>query len=478
MVRVTAGNVWARGDGGSREMNAAMAVFGGGVILSLAAIAVVDARTKLVSVPWLSALVAAGLGWLVLGDGFALIGAGPWMHLLGATVGLGVPLAMIAAAQWVGRRWPIFPGDALLLGAIGMILGLKSFLWALSLGCLLAVAHRVCLQRRRKRPLFAGYLAAGPGLAAGAVAMFVALHAQFALAQKPSPAAGGGPARIEATELLPVKSRLPEELAGKALELEMPAPLPFADVVALIGKAAEIAVEIEERPSRLADGGVELAPAGPVALGEETRLELVLDEVAVGAGYAWEWREGQVVFYRYWDRSWPGAPVVEVAEPEGPFDGLVSWISRVFGGGEPSEEGGGGVEPEKPVEVADAVVERESAEGPAGEAAVPAPLDPREEAGEWALPLTLPPPPEDLMVWVVNPKRQGTVRAVVEAWAARADWKLAWRARQDFTVAAEASFEGEFLQAVDRLLSDPALSRVLAVSAHANRYLVVRDVDG
>lgn len=188
-------------------MNAAMALFGGGVILSLAAIAVVDARTKLVSVRWLAALVAAGLGWLVLGDGFVLVGAGPWMHVLGAMAGLGVPLAMIAAAQWLGRRWPIFPGDALLLGAIGMILGLKGFLWALSLGCVLAVVHRICLQRRRKRPLFAGYLAAGPGLAAGAVAMFVALHAQLALAQKLSPAAGGDAGRIEATELLPVTGR-------------------------------------------------------------------------------------------------------------------------------------------------------------------------------------------------------------------------------------------------------------------------------
>ena len=59
-------------------MNAAMALFGGGVILSLAAIAVVDARTKLVSARWLAALVAAGLGWLVLGGaGSRWSGLGP-----------------------------------------------------------------------------------------------------------------------------------------------------------------------------------------------------------------------------------------------------------------------------------------------------------------------------------------------------------------------------------------------------------------
>ena len=452
-------------------MSAAMVLFAGGVIAALAAIAVVDARTKMVPVGWLVGLVAAGLGWLAVGGGLGLVGAGAWMHALGAAVGLGVPLGMIATAQWMGRRWPIFPGDALLLGAVGMILGLKAFLWALSLGCVLAIAHRVCLQRRRRRPLFAGYLAAGPGLAAGAVAMFVVLHAQFALAENEPPAPAGDAGQIAATELLPLKGRLPEELAGRAVSLEVGAPMPFGELIALIGEKAEIGVAVEERPSRLAEGGVRLRDPEPLEPGREGRLGRLLDDVASRAGYGWEWKNGRVVFYRYWDRSWPGAEIVEVEKPKGPLDGVVAWLSGVFG----SRESEGVVGPEGPAE-AGAAVAPEPGEAVSGEQeAIEDRIDPREQAGEWALPLTLPPAPEDFTVWVVDPGRQRTVRGVVQAWAARADWKLAWRARQNFSVSAEARFEGEFLEAVDRLLSDPRLARVLAVSAHANRYLVVRD---
>ena len=65
--------------------------------------------------------------------------------------------------------------------------------------------------------------------------------------------------------------------------------------------------------------------------GSEKTLALLLDSVAAGAGYAWEWKDDRVVFYRYWDRSWPGAEVVEVEAPKGPFDGVMAWISRVLG---------------------------------------------------------------------------------------------------------------------------------------------------
>ena len=477
-MRGSAGDVRAGGSGRCAAMNGSMLLFAGVVIVCLAAIAIVDARTKLVPVRWLLGLVVAGLGWLELGGGRDVVGAGLWMHVLGAMVGVGVPAAMIAVAQAMGRRWPIFPGDALLLGAVGMILGLKAFLWGLSLGCLLAIVHRVCLQMRRGRPLFAGYLAAGPGLAAGAVVMFVALHAQFALAENVSPRADGDRGAILATELSPVKNRLPSELAERAVSLELEGPLAFGDLVAAIGEAAEVAVVIEERPSRLAEGGVELRDPGPVAVMSDRTLGLMLDEVASNAGYAWEWKDERVVFYRYWDESWPGAEVAEVEEPEkrkGAAGGVLGWFARLLGLGQTEKEAAGVVEPQESAAASEAVAEvpgeSDSREPGAGEE----PGDRVEEPGQWALPLTLPPAPEDLTVWVVDPDRQRTVRGVVEAWAERAEWKLAWRARQDFSVAAEASFEGEFLEAVDGLLSDPRLARVLAVSAHANRYLVVRD---
>ena len=456
-------------------MSGWMVLFAVGVVGSLAAIAVVDARTMTVPVKWLVGLLVAGLGWLALGGGLRVVGSGPWMHVLGVVVGIGVPAAMILGAQLLGRRWPIFPGDALLLGTVGMILGLKSFLWALSLGCALAVLHRMCLQRRRRRPLFAGYLAAGPGLAAGAVAMFVVLHAQFAFAEKPLAPAGADPGRIQAIELLPVKNLLPEELAGKVVELDVPAPLAFGALVALIGNAAEVAVEIEERPSRLVDGGAELRAPEPLVPGSGKTLALLLDSVAGSAGYAWEWKDDRVVFYRYWDRSWPGAEVVEVEAPKGPFDGVMAWISRVLGGAEKEDGSGSGVGPERPAEVGEAVAEKQGEAIAGAEEEVTAEVEAVEEASEMALPLTLAAAPEDLTVWEVDPARQRTVRGVVEAWADRAEWKLAWQADQDFSVAAEASFEGDFLEAVDGLLSDPRLARVLTVSAHANRYLVVQD---
>ena len=77
--------------------------------------------------------------------------------------------------------------------------------------------------------------------------------------------------------------------------------------------------------------------------------------------------------------------------------------------------------------------------------------------------------------WEVDPASQKTLRGVVESWARKAEWKVDWRTPRDFSVGAAAAFEGPFLKAVDGLFSDPQVSRVLLVSAHANRYLVVRE---
>ena len=461
-------------------------VFSAGVVVSLGAVGAIDAKTKTISLPWLGCLLVAGLAWLVVGGGLELVGHGSWMHVLGAVVGCGIPISLILAAELVGRRWPIFPGDALLLGAIGMILGLRIFLWALALGAFLAIGHRICLQTRRGRPVLAGYLAAGPGLAAGAAAIFIAVNGGVAFAETKTVGAGGDREEIAATELLLVKSRLPEEIADREIVVRAASPLPFPTLAARIGEAAGVSVVIEERPSRVSGGRAELGEPEPLLPGVETRLVSVLDDVATRARYAWEWRDNSVVFYRYWDRGWRGVELVEREVSEDPLEQLVSWLGRVFSG--ESDEAGvsasgrevkgdarpGGVsgaesgsknlagEPVESQETADGMKAPKggvvkSGDTPAGGSDEPVAVE------------------KKALVWVVDPAGQKTLKGVLEAWAKQAEWTVAWKARQDFSVGAGATFEGEFLEAVDSLLSDPQVSRVLSVSAHANRYLVVKE---
>ena len=131
---------------------------GVGVIGALAGIAVVDARRMVIRLDLVVLLMAAGIVWLGLGGGMALLGTSWAMHAVGAALGAGMPLVLILLAEAAGRRWPIYPGDAVLLCAVGGILGLRAFLWALVLGCSVALLHMACLQTRRGRPLTRGYL--------------------------------------------------------------------------------------------------------------------------------------------------------------------------------------------------------------------------------------------------------------------------------------------------------------------------------
>ena len=143
------------------------------VVVSLAAIARVDARRLEISPPLVLALVAAAAVWRLAGGG---AGAGPWtLAVAGAVLGAGMVLLPIAAAQALRRPWPLFPGDAMLLAGMGFLLGVVGLAWALILGCACSVAYRVCLQRRRGRPVWRGYVPLAPGMTAGAAAVFLAI---------------------------------------------------------------------------------------------------------------------------------------------------------------------------------------------------------------------------------------------------------------------------------------------------------------
>lgn len=444
---------------------------GAGVLGALAGIAVVDARRMVIRLDLVALLMVAGLCWLFAGGGLELLGDGWWMHLGGAAFGAGMPLALILCAEAAGRRWPIYPGDALLMCAMGGILGLRGFLWALVLGCAVAVLHRACVQTRRGRGLTAGYLAAGPGLAIGAAAVFVAVNAGGALSAENQAAGGSEPAAIAATELSPVSPALPRALAEREVLLPAMGPLPFRDLVAAIGRAAGIETLIEERPARIAGGAVRLPEPAPVSPGEHKGLAALLDDVAGRAGYAWEWKDGRVVFYRYRDAGWPGATALEATqqpESDDPVRRVWAWLGRVFGSGERLV--GDGVAPAKPETEATAeesVAEAERLGAKAGEKS--AKLDAGEDAEAPGTGAAV------AETWEVDPASQKTLRGVVESWARKAEWKVDWRTQRDFSVGAAAAFEGPFLKAVDGLFSDPQVSRVLLVSAHANRYLVVRE---
>ena len=389
------------------------------VLAAMAAIAVNDARHMTIEPGHVALLLSAGLLWLLLASDGAATPGSAGEALAGAAIGAAIVAIPIAIAHRRRRKWPIFPGDAMMFGAFGAVLGPLGLGWALLLGSLLALAYRILLQRRRGRPVCRGYCPLGPGMAAGAMVVFIGLNAGIVEAGGLSKAAASGadPAhagavagradapgadapesqtpggdRIPATRLTPVPSHaLPAHLATKELALREERP---ATLAALAGRLSELAaapVEIEDRPPRIAGGAVDLPAPAPFRLQFRGTLPALLDRIATRTGYAWEWRDDAIVFFRYRD----------------------------------AEQETGATE-----------------SGP----------------------------------WTVDPDVHGTVEDVLREWAARAGWSVVWTARQAFSVNAEARMEGTFLGAVDLLLAAPATRRALVATAHrANRHLVVGD---
>ena len=382
-------------------------VFAVVVLVALAAIAVIDARRLIIDPRLVLAFLLSGVAWrlcraVVAGEDLMMTAFwGP------AVLGLGLGIAMVMVPIWIAiwrhRRWPLFPGDAMLLGAFGFVFGPLGLAWTLLFGSGLAVLHRICLQRRRSRPVLAGYTPLGPGMAAGAAMVFVGLNAGIALA------AGEGvtstvlpdisaPASITATELAPVQASLPAELAAREIVLDQRQPLPFSALASRVGVLAGVAVAIEERPSRVVGGGVVLSEVPAMRLVFKGSFIDLLDRLALRSGYEWEWRDvAGLVFYRYWDRE-QGAP--------------------------------------------------QRAQGAQG------------------------------TTWVVDARAHATLRAVLESWADQAGWSLVWKPARHFSVAADATFSGGFLEAVDLLLGGGATRRTLVAYAYKpNRHLVIEDAE-
>ena len=385
------------------------------VLMAMAAVAVVDARRAIVDPRLVLALVGAGLLWRL----FGAAETGPlWSALLGAALGAIVVAVPIAMAQLRRRRWPLFPGDAMMLGGLGFVLGPLGLGWAMLAGAALSSLYRAWLQRRPGRSFLRGYCPLGPGMVAGAMAVFVFVNTGGALAAEsaeiplppPQPALKDAAASqvpmLAASELAPVRLPLPSPLAARTVMIDETEPLAFAAVAERIATLAGVPVEIEERPARVAGGAVRLPAPPRVRLAFEGALPGLLNLVAEHTGYDWAWIEEAAVFYRYHD--------VEQRIPD---------AERAARGMEQTAAGHGS---------------------------------------------------NSTAVWHIERKWHGTLRAVLEDWGARAGWSVVWTPRRDYAVRADAAFEGSFLDAVDSLLAAPATRRSLVAFAHEpNRHLVI-----
>ena len=406
------------------------AVLTGAVLVAMAGLAVHDARRALVDPRMVLALLGAAAAWRFAAPDGA---AGAWPRLapgvLGASLGVAAVMIPIGVAAWFGRRWPLYPGDAMMLGAFGFLLGVPGLAWTMLLGSGLALLHRFCVQRKRGRPFRKGLVPLGPGMCAAAAAVFLCMSFGVALAgdiraadtravdardvtAAPLPAvtAAGETPPLPATELAPVPAGLPPLLAGRAVSVEEGESLPFPALVGRLSALADVPMRIEERPARISGGAAMLDDPPPLRLAWNGSLAGLLDRVARLSGYDWSWETrvpgGAVVFHRYWDVAErgpePGAGTERAGSSEAPNDG-----------------------------------------------------------------------------WTVDPDEHRTLRGVLESWAARAGWTLVWQAERDYAVGAAARFDGGFLEAADLLLGGPATRRTLDARAYrANRHLVVDDADG
>ena len=154
-----------------------------------------------------------------------------------------------------------------------------------------------------------------------------ALGGSLVLAADEEPAVIVVDGAIAATELGPMRGELPAAMAGWVVKLDVVEPVGFEVLAGRVGMAAGVKVAIEERPGRIADGAAELAPAPALSINYQGLFSGLLDRVSVLSGYEWEWRNGELVFYRYWDVA-QAAPGQDMDEGGGVVAGerRAEWI--------------------------------------------------------------------------------------------------------------------------------------------------------
>ena len=210
------------------------------VLAAMAAMAVLDARRAVVDPRLVLALLAAAAVWRYLSPD----GNSPWMPWTGMALGIAAVTLPIIVAQLRGRRWPLYPGDAMMLGAFGFLLGPIGLAWTMVLGSAFSLAYRVWVQRRRGRRIRKGLVPLGPGMTAGAAVVFLCVNFGVAFAAgeppphgvptvtgtastvtvSPLPDIAPGAAPLPATELAPASTALPEAIAMRDLVFEQREP--------------------------------------------------------------------------------------------------------------------------------------------------------------------------------------------------------------------------------------------------------------
>ena len=278
--------------------------------------------------------------------------------------------------------------------------------------------------------------------------------------------AEGAVAPLPATVTVEVPNRLlPAGMAEREVRIDVLEPLPFADIVARVAELAGFEAVIEERPGRVFRGGAVLDPPVPFGLAMTGKVPAVLDELARLSGYDWTWSEGRLAFFRYGDieqragERLPGGIAVDLlaALAKGEADELAAQVDGAL-------ELDGGLDPA-------------SRAAGAASGAVAAPEGQATPAEEDAV-RSAPP------VWEVDPERHKTVEGVLQAWAGRVGWRVAWQSERQFRVGAGAVFDGDgdeqegFLKAADALLSVAPMRRLLLATVYPNRWLVIRDIGG
>ena len=272
------------------------------------------------------------------------------------------------------------------------------------------------------------------------------------------------PMAATVTVVAPSKD-LPAELATREIEVKQLAPLPFRELAGLVADLAGVKAVLQDRLGRVLDGDADLLSAVPFGLSMRGTVPPVLDELARLSGYDWGWEDGQLVFYRYGDNEQRRPERMPGGVEVGVLAALTDKEEGDAGEGEGSErrmEVGvpGELEPGGRAMAADAVA--------AVEGQAPAVQEEAEPAG-----------PEP---WRVDPGVHSTVEGVLNAWAERAGWQVAWKSERQFKVGAAAAFpageteEAGFLAAADALLAIDPMRRALSATAYPNRWLVVRDV--
>ena len=405
------------------------------VLAAMSAMAVLDARRAVVDPRLVLALLAAAAAWRYLSPD----GNSPWTPWTGMALGIAAVALPIIVAQLRGRRWPLYPGDAMMLGAFGFLLGPIGLAWTMLLGSAFSLAYRVWVQRRRGRHICKGLVPLGPGMTVGAAVVFLCVNFGVAFAAgeppphgvpavtgtvSPLPDIAPGAAPLPATELAPASTALPEAIATRDLVFEQREAVSFPVAVRRLSSQSGIATAIEERPARITGGMAILSDAPPIRLVWRGALAGLLDRLAALSGYDWSWREGTVVFYRYWDIEQRAA-----AAGFPPTSGAVDRVGQ-------SDEAAADTE------------------------------------------------------WMVEEGVHKTLRGVIESWARQAGWTLVWNSARDYAVGSSAEqvlgsspgqalravFHGGFLDAVDQLLAGDTTRRTLSALAYkANRHLVIED---